>query len=370
MSYRRLSLFSGLPGLLVLVLPILPSHALLESGLLLSTALGSPSEAAREASDVGAGSLPSHDLMIIMPSHANDADSRLAVRATWGQYLNKSAINCTQCANHNVKILFVIGSEGNKTEIDKEVKQNSDVGVLEDFRQPAYGSDSEMTQRAIRYAVEHFKFKLLMKVDLHSWVFMDRLLDFLDDDHLFALNVSSPGIYAGNFNTPRHPALIDGSAADAVFYKQTGTSIYPKHAQGAGFLLTPDLCEFISGMGAPSEDTSGAPKWGDEYGWAPVPRLASLPSEEVSVAFWLVPVNHTKLHMPIAIGMEACTGNPSDPVVVDHGMEGNDMKERWQNLIKTGDPCRVQPPASFFKRGRQTVPRPSLKTQRVMTASD
>lgn len=344
LSARALAL-----ALLVLSAGVAPVNSFLGSNE------GDPSEAAREASDVGAGSLPSFDLVVVVPSHADgEAPVRSAIRHSWAQYLNKSAVNCSTCESHAVKILFVVGKEGNHSNIDSEVKEFNDVGVLEDFRQPEAGGDAEMTQRAIRYSLEHFRFKLLLKADTRSWVFMDRLLDFLETEHLFEINASMPGVYAGNFNGPKSPALLGAASLDEVFYKQTGSSVYPKHAQGAGFLLSPDLCEFISGMGAPSEDTSGAPKWGAEYGWAPVPRLASLLNEEVSVGFWLLPVNHTKHYMPVAIGKEACLSDHQS-LVLDHGMDVESLKQRWRNYIKTGDVCRAEQAhaatPSFLRRG-------------------
>jgi len=315
-----------------------------------------PAEAAKEMADVGAGSLPSVDLMIVVPSHSVlDADRRQVIRETWAQYLNKTAVNCTPCASHEIKLLFVVG-KGDEKAIAAEIKEHDDVGLLEDFAQPEHGGDSEMTQRTIRYAIEHFRFKLLLKVDTSAWVFMDRLVNFLDDQHLFEVNASVPGVYVGNFAGPQAPALRDDSSLDEVFFSLTGSSFYPMYAKGAGFLLSPDLCEFISGMGAASEDTSGAPTWGAEYGWAPVPRLASLPHDEVSVGFWLLPVNHTKVHMSVAVENEACQDGKAGPaeLVLDHHILPSMMKERWRNLLDFGDVCGKQmtTPTPHLRKGK------------------
>merc|ERR1719436_1444125 len=98
-----------------------------------------------------------------------------------------------------------------------------------------------------------------------------------------------PGLAGGAQGTPAGSAVV-------------------AHARGAGFVLSPDLCEFIAGMGAASEDTSGAPKWGEDYGWAPVPRLVNLPDEDLSVGFWLQAVNHTKVAAPVAPDSAGCGG--------------------------------------------------------------
>lgn len=316
-----------------------------------------PSEAAKEMSDIGAGSLPSVDLMIVVPSHStHEADTRAAIRESWGQYLNKTAVNCTLCERHDVKLLFVVGEEGNETEIASEVDDFKDLGVLEDFSQPEHGGDAEMTQRTIRYAVEHFKFKLLLKVNTQSWVFMDRLLKFLEEDGLFEINASEPGYYVGNFAGPPTPALRDDASLDETYFASTGSKIYPMYAKGGGFLLSPDLCEYISGMGAASEDTSGAPKWGAEYGWAPVPRLMSLGRDDVSVGLWLLPVNHTKVQMPVGIGNEGCSGFHSSSLIIDHHVDADGMRDRWRNFMETGNICAAQAAqkanASFLRRGR------------------
>mmetsp|Transcript_22953 Transcript_22953/g.48789 ORF Transcript_22953/g.48789 Transcript_22953/m.48789 type:complete len:363 (-) Transcript_22953:62-1150(-) len=287
------------------------------------------------ASSEDAGTLPSTDLMIIVPSHGRlDADRRMAIRESWGQYLNAS-VNCTPCQNRSAKILFVVGTEGDPKEMEAEKSRFGDMGTLVDFGQFRYDSGrAEKTQRSIRYALEHFKFRLLLKVDMDSWVFVDRLIEFLEEHHLFEYNASMPGIYAGNFLGRTDSALAgDPSSRDRTD---------PPHADGAGYLLTPDLCEFISGMGAPSEDMSGAPKWGDEYGWAPVPRLWSLPNEDASVGLWLEPVNHTKVSMPVSDHNIACDGHSrvlEEHILIDRYVQPEQMRRRWRAYLESGDPC-------------------------------
>lgn len=313
-----------------------------------------PSEAAKEMSDVGAESLPDVDLVIVVPSHsARDAEARVVIRETWAQYMNNTAVNCTPCANHTVKVVFVVGNEGNETEIESEVKKFEDVGVLEDFAQPEHRGDAEMTQRAIRFAVEHYKFKLLLKADMQAWVFMDRLLHFLDQKNLFHRNASLPGVYVGNFAGPQSAALLDDGSPDESFISLTGSNMYPTYGKGAGFLLSPDLCEFVSGMGAASEDLSGAPTWGSEYGWAPVPRLVSLSDDAVAMGFWLMPVNHTKFQMTVATNNESCAEALSSEIVLDYNVGVSQMRQRWHNMIETGNVCtakarRVLRPKGFL----------------------
>jgi len=274
-----------------------------------------------------------------VPSQSTaDAKKRVAIRQTWFQYLNQTVVNCTMCQNRTVKLLFIVGSlEKNEddTELKEEAQDFGDLGVLPDFTETQSAkNEAEMTQRSIRYALEHFKFKLLLKVDTTSWVFMDRLVYWLGVQHMFDSDAGRLGIYAGDFSH-------DGSAT------------VPVHAHGGGYALSPDLCEFIAGMGAASEDVSGAPKWGDEYGWAPVPRLVNLPQEDASVGFWLQAVNHTKVSMPVSFGKVACPSTDDGKFVIDHGVSPSAMEQRWTSFMRNGHFCerRFLDPAQAAVQG-------------------
>lgn len=315
-----------------------------------------PLQVAEESSE-DADSLPFFDLIVIVPSHASlDAEKRTAIRDSWAQYLNES-VNCTPCQNWTVKVLHIVGQEGDAEKVEAEATEFNDMGILAEFAQLSYHGLAEKTQRSIRYALEHFKFRLLLKVDTDSWVFMDRLLTLLEQRHLFEGNATLPGIYAGNFKqgTNVRADNWEGNLYSSI----TGSKVYPVHAKGAGYLLSPDLCEFIAGMGAATEDTSGAPKWGEDYGWAPVPRLFNLPSEDVSVGFWLQAVNHTKVEMPISIHNSACTDDKNHTLVIDHLVEPHQMRQRWQSFLDTGDVCapeEEEPHSAVFLRKLRKAP--------------
>lgn len=194
-----------------------------------------------------------------------------------------------------MKLLFVAGQEGERGEILHEAATFQDVGVLPDFGQfEYYTARAEKTQRSLRYALEHFHFRLLLKTDTDSWVFLDRMLEFLEQKSLFDLSPDVPGIYAGDFADGSGVRAVEDPGAkwfDDVFPQFTGESIYPKHAKGAGYVLSPDLVKYIASMGPGNDEHMGKErpqgtddeKNEDDDGdrWARMPRLEDLPSEDV-----------------------------------------------------------------------------------------
>merc|ERR1719502_2211782 len=73
--------------------------------------------------------------------------------------------------------------------------------------------------------------------------------------------------------------------------------------------------------------------------WASMPRLEDLPSEDVSIGFWLQAVNHTKVEMPVSIKDSACAADRSKALVVDHYVTEEEMLRRWCRYVQAGDPC-------------------------------
>jgi len=285
---------------------------------------------------------PFFDLLIVIPCHGSrEVARRNAIRNSWAQYAGSS--RCKPCQKRTVKILFVAGQEGQEQELVDEASEFDDLGVLTDFGQfEYYTARAEKTQRSLRYAIEHFRFRLLLKTDTDSWVFVDRLLEFLEERSLFTLASDAPGIYAGDFaDGSGVRAVADPQAKwfDGIFHEFTGEEIYPRHAKGAGYILSPDLVEFIAAMG-PGEERKGSENNKDEGShWAHMPRLEDLPSEDVSTGFWLQAVNHTKIEMPVSIKDAACTTDKSSNLVVDHYVAPEEMAIRWCRYLKAGDPC-------------------------------
>lgn len=303
-----------------------------------------------------------YDLLIIVPTHGQrDLVKRQAIRDSWGRYLNKSSTQgCAICQNKTAKLLFVVGTEGGLKEMNKEADEFKDMGVLEDFGQTEYGfSGAEKTQRSIRFAVEHFKFRLLLKVESDSWVFLDRLFALLERERLWGSeNSTALSIYGGHFDGPGEDHSPWAAATSDAIMNLTGSHSLPPHAAGAGYLLSPDLCEYIAGMGAPSEQVRDGSKRGKKEGlWAPYPRLASLPDEDAAVGFWLLAVNHTKVSLPVLSSKMACEeGNEAGLVtIVDHPVSTDEMYRRWRSYTELGDPCKLQVDTPARQKAQQKV---------------
>lgn len=296
-------------------------------------------------------SLPFYDLLIVIPCHGSrDFARRTAIRNSWAQYINSPS--CNACQKRKVRLLFVAGQEGEQENLSHEAEEFNDLGILPDFGQfEYYTARAEKTQRSLRYAIEHFRFRLLVKADTDSWVFVDRLLEFLEQRSLFSIPSDDPGVYGGDFGDGTNVHAVEDPEAkwfDGVFRKFTGERIYPKHAKGAGYLLSPDLVEFIASMG-PGIDGNGRGESGksgegstdddNQKHWAHMPRLEDLPSEDVSIGFWLQAVNHTKIEMPVSIQNGACAGNGGKELVVDHYVSPEEMSLRWCRYVRSSDPC-------------------------------
>jgi hypothetical protein len=242
-------------------------------------------------------------------------------------------------------------------DMKKEAEEFKDMGVLQDFGQEEYGLDgAEKTQRSIRYAVEHFKFRLLLKVDSDSWVFIDRLFSILDRERLWGgENGTSLSIYGGQFHEPDEQGPLAAATSDAIMALN---SSLPSHAAGAGYLLSPDLCEFIAGMGAPSEQARDGFKRGKrESLWAPYPRLASLPDEDATVGLWLMALNHTKVPLPVSSAKMDCEagGDAALPTVIDHPVTTDEMRRRWRSYTELGNPCTLQVGAQGRQKAQEKV---------------
>jgi hypothetical protein len=293
---------------------------------------------------------PFFDVVIAIPSHGSrELDRRNAIRESWAQYMTSP--HCKPCQRWTVKVIFVVGQEGDKNEMESEVGKFDDLGILTDFGQMQYyTSRAEKTQRTLRYAMEHFHFQYLLKTDTDAWVFVDKLLNFLDTSQLFARSADLPGVYAGDFRDGEDVVPIRDPKAkwyDSVFTAITSYKVYPPHAKGVGYLLSPDLVEYIASMGTASDSQHAA--LGDDIQkdngsssepqgihWAPMPQLANLPSEDVSTGFWLQAVNHTKIDMPVSITNDGCS---RPHLVVDHYVTPEQMAHRWRHYQETGDPC-------------------------------
>eukprot|EP00933_Yihiella_yeosuensis_P046071 TRINITY_DN4153_c0_g1_i1.p1 TRINITY_DN4153_c0_g1~~TRINITY_DN4153_c0_g1_i1.p1 ORF type:complete len:405 (+),score=88.41 TRINITY_DN4153_c0_g1_i1:50-1264(+) len=281
--------------------------------------------------------LPYFDLVIMIPCQSEkDRQKRDAIRSTWANYLDKKG-NCIRglCAsnttrsNRTVKLVFLVGEDGNKSEIAEEAKQHGDLEVLTGYSPDEYSRLAAKTRASLRHVTNHYRFGLLLKTDTDAWVFVDRLLQVAEDKKLFRIEDDpNPGVYGGAFETKVPDS--EGKYADPIYPSISDFHRYPRFAKGPGYMLSPTLCEFIAGL---SDD--------DHL----LPSFSELPGEDVSVGFWLQVVNHTKVDLPVSC-LCGCCGNSGasdeqrNEFVVDHYVTIEDMEYRGRLLLSGEMPCK------------------------------
>lgn len=252
------------------------------------------------------------DIFIVIPSGASEKERRDSIRATWANYLTSPW--CSRCAQSKVAYRFVVGNESDLKASRREAAELGDVAVLENFGQEVfYTKRSEKTWWSIKYAVENFKFKFLLKCDTDSWVFVDRLLKYFDSNHLW----EKSKLYAGNFRAGAGATALTNPSAkwyDPVYPEATGLTQYPRHAKGAGYILSHFLAQSLA------EEPPDF--W--EY----------VPSEDVAVGFWLSVIHKDVRDIPV--DTEQTCGSST---VVDHYITPDIMMERWQRYENLGSPC-------------------------------
>jgi len=261
-----------------------------------------------------------YDLFIVIPSAAAEKERRDSIRETWAKYL--TAPQCERCAQSKVGYSFVVGNETDIDASHREAAEFGDLAVLEDFgQQERYTKRSEKTFRTIRHAVQNFNFKFVLKCDTDSWVFVDRLLNYFDRHEFWGKDK----LYAGNFRAGAGAtALTDPTAKwyDPVYTEVTGLFQYPKHAKGAGYIISRSLAEGLSEQ--------------------PLDWWEYVPSEDVAVGFWLMAAHKDTEDIPVEI-QNTC----AEDTVVDHYITPDVMRQRWLTYEATGTPCSSLPtPAS------------------------
>lgn len=294
-----------------------------------SGAIEAENAAGLEASDVA---LPFVDLLVIIPSTVKETEKRIAIRHSWGKYVDLEG-HCERCrSNRTIKILFgVARPEGEDRSIENETEIFQDLALLNlDQQADHYRKLTLKVRSCIEYAVQHFRFSLLLKVDTDSFIFMDRFLLLAEKKKLFGQEFGNPtNIYGGKFLHNHKPnASLASKWTDRTYGKLTGLEYFPAYAHGAGYILSPSLCRYIAEGLSEHAAKSDA--------WAAFPELQPLPNEDVSVGFWLQPVVHTKVEMPISEFPRGCRDGRK---IIDHHVMPKLMNLRWKNLEETGDPC-------------------------------
>jgi len=204
---------------------------------------------------------PVVDLLVIIPSSVKELDKRVAVRHSWGKYIDSFG-HCKRCnSSRTVKILFGVarpaeGDAGMVEQVEKEIEVFGDLAVLNLGGQADhYRNLTTKVRSFLEYALQHFRFGLLLKVDTDSFVFMDRFLSMAEQKKLFHPDTNSTNIYGGAFQSGARPDENPaGKWVDRTYRKLTGHELFPKYARGAGYVLSPPLCRYIA-EGLPGRDS-------------------------------------------------------------------------------------------------------------------
>eukprot|EP00913_Durusdinium_trenchii_P004154 g3849.t1 len=160
---------------------------------------------------------------IVVPSNPQQLALRSAVRQGWGRYLNETG-HCPRCnSNRTVKLLFGVGPLPEWMKNQSTGEREKDLAVL-----PIVADEN-----LIAYALENYRFALLLKADTDSFIFMDRVLRTLEQKSLF----EQQDLYAGGLIRRVKP-IEPGQKRDA----------YPQRRGGGGFgyFLSPSLCRYIA----------------------------------------------------------------------------------------------------------------------------
>ena len=184
-----------------------------------------------------------------MPSTLKETEKRMAIRHSWGKYVDLDG-HCKRCgSNRTIKILFgVPRPEGQDRSIENETEIFQDLALLNlDQQADHYRKLTTKVRSCIEYAIQHFRFSLLLKVDTDSFIFMDRFLLSAENLKLFGHGGHPTNIYGGKFLHNHKPnASLANKWADRTYSKLTGLEYFPAYAHGAGYILSPSLCRYIA----------------------------------------------------------------------------------------------------------------------------
>ncbi|CAE7754298.1 w [Symbiodinium pilosum] len=277
------------------------------------------------------------------------------VRQTWAQEIDKETSLCPRCkSKRTIKYFFVLGDEATAEEkenrhirLEDEAVANASAdeianGTMKVRKADEASSDiialskcssdyirlAEKVRKAVLFATKHYSFRLLLKTDTDSWIFLDTLLAFAEANELFTRRY----VHAGDMRRSAKPQKpkSGGKNIDEVFVTRTGQDTYPIFNAGCGYLLTRALCNYIAILTAEDPD---------------LPGLFELPQEDVAVGFWLQALQHDKLKAPVSPFAEGCRKNGSQrtKLILDHYVPPGEMQRRANNLRQYGNPCGKGP---------------------------
>eukprot|EP00441_Pelagodinium_beii_P017165 CAMPEP_0197657380 /NCGR_PEP_ID=MMETSP1338-20131121/44587_1 /TAXON_ID=43686 ORGANISM="Pelagodinium beii, Strain RCC1491" /NCGR_SAMPLE_ID=MMETSP1338 /ASSEMBLY_ACC=CAM_ASM_000754 /LENGTH=343 /DNA_ID=CAMNT_0043233727 /DNA_START=426 /DNA_END=1457 /DNA_ORIENTATION=+ len=295
----------------------------------------------KSSNEHASSSKPYYDLMVIVPAASSEQSRRNAIRRNWDEYVDSNGI-CKKCgSNRTSKLLFLV-PQADDEEMRKEIAEKTDIAVLAGLTKEMdfYRNLTAKVKNSIRYVVRNFRFALLLKVDTDSYIFLDRLLNLAEKSDMFrSADDTRPGIYAGKFFLDAQPVEVEGSRwRDTEYRRLTGMHTFPTYACGAGYMMSPSLAKYISHQQDAMEMALKQNRNDDEDDdhWTSMPQLQDLVNEDVSVGFWLQPIVHHKVHLPVAPFALGCTDKSQ---VIDHHVKEKLFDLRAKAIHANGDPC-------------------------------
>lgn len=266
---------------------------------------------------------PYYDLVIIVPSHWSAEAERIVIRDTWWRYFGPRSA-CEICHKYRVKPLFLVGMQGAEGTRDTtaalgaEMQKWEDVSVLPEYTDMEIGYDGGAAKmmHCVRYVIDHYDFRVLLKADEHTFVFGDRLLARLAQEDAF-----SPGmnLYMGNFQQGLQQSVTE---ADRAFFDYTGLYTYPLHAEGPSYILTYSLVNFLA---------------------YPSVRFRPFLLDDKAVGVYLMTMAHLKADINISFYEGGCKELGS---VMDNSVQTHIMRRRWRRYELFGDAC-LEPSAEM-----------------------
>uniref|UniRef100_A0A7E4ZWK9 Hexosyltransferase n=1 Tax=Panagrellus redivivus TaxID=6233 RepID=A0A7E4ZWK9_PANRE len=240
-------------------------------------------------------------LLILIMSSPGDAQLRETIRNTWLKLSNKGPTVSWA--------VFPIGTanmdELTIAQLNAENKKFGDLVFLPNVTE-SYDKLARKTADGIRYAVENYDFKFLLKVDSDSFVRVGALLKALRD-------IAHPRLYWG---------FLDGRAKPfrSGKWKEVDWLLcdrYLPYQLGGGYVISRDLAVFVASNAR---------------------FLKYYVSEDVSLGVWLAPTNAKYVHDP-RFDTEFQSRGCNNEYLITHKKAPAQMVTLFANLKQTGRLC-------------------------------
>uniref|UniRef100_A0A915EC34 Hexosyltransferase n=1 Tax=Ditylenchus dipsaci TaxID=166011 RepID=A0A915EC34_9BILA len=246
--------------------------------------------------------LPSTYLMVLIMTSPSDFATRQVIRDTWLRLSTKTP----QMFRH----AFIIGTKNLSSAATKKLNEEStqfnDLVFLDGLAEN-YNKLTAKTAHSIKYAVDTFDFKFILKVDGDSFVRLGSLLKSLKD-------IEHPRLYWG---------FLDGRAKPfrKGKWKETGGWIlcdrYLPYQLGGGYIIAHSLAKFIA----------------ENLG-----LLKFYQSEDVSVGAWLAGLDIKYVHDP-RFDTEFTSRGCHNEYLITHKKSSESLKVLFSNVRDKGVLC-------------------------------